>query len=74
MAPFSPSASANSVKGIRQRRATKLLRHIGLPRFSDRALFTGRGFNGLPVRLLISALGKPQTMLRKVSPTVTRPG
>ena len=46
--PFSSSASANSVTGIRHRRSAKLKRHMKLSSLSTRVLLIGFGLSGCP--------------------------
>ena len=76
--PFSPSASANWVTGIRQRQwgFGAIPRHIAFVR--SRTLFTGKGFIGSPVLLDFWGSGKPHVIDWRMRPEgssrITIPG
>lgn len=61
MRPFSPSASAHAVTGIRQRRCSKLSLQNAVCSLSSRAFVTGFGFSGRPC-FPFNARGKPQVI------------
>lgn len=74
MDPRAPSASAHAVRGMRQRRFSKLSRQKNWLSLSVRALLTGFGFRGWPDFLLFSDSGKPHTIDRIDPLATTNPG